>query len=269
MDHSCAKRFLGMSGKTRERSTKLGDDDLLGRTERQARAGARIVFWAEENAPVLKQDEAALISGAGEVALRNGIYIGMALESWDPAQPKPLENKLVLVKPDGQVAWQYVKSHPTPGPEADVSSERGSRLRSLATPYGVLSAMICYDADFPPLAAQAGRLGADIVLDPASDWRAIDPWHTQMASFRAIEQGFNLVRQTKFGLSAAYDYQGRRLAAMDEFEAKDFVLVAEVPTRGVRTIYSRLGDWLAWLCIAGLLVLMAYTWRKQRVAANG
>jgi apolipoprotein N-acyltransferase len=94
------------------------------------------------------------------------------------------------------------------------------------------------------------------VLDPSNDWRAIDPWHTQMASFRAIEQGVNLVRQTSQGLSAAFDYQGRRLSAMDHYHTADYVLVSEVPTRGVRTVYSRLRDWFAWVCAAVFLVLV-------------
>jgi len=68
-------------------------------------------------------------------------------------------------------------------------------------------AAICYDTDFPGLMAQAGAQQAKIVLSPASDWRTIDPRHTQIASFRAAEQGFNLVRQANGGLSAAYDYQ--------------------------------------------------------------
>ena len=44
----------------RERSAEV-DDDLLRRSEREARAGARIVFWREANAPGLKDDEQTLI----------------------------------------------------------------------------------------------------------------------------------------------------------------------------------------------------------------
>lgn len=90
------------------------------------------------------------------------------------------------------------------------------KLRVVQTPYGRLNSIICFDGDFPHLLAQAGALHTDIVIDPSDDWRAIDPWYTQMASFRAIEQGFNLVRHTSQGLSAAFDYQGRRLASMDD-----------------------------------------------------
>lgn len=116
--------------------------------------------------------------------------------------------------------------------------------------------MICFDADFPRLLAQAGALRADLVLDPSNDWPAIDPWHTHMASYRAIEQGVNFVRHTSQGLSAAYDYEGRSLATMDHYSATDRTMVSQVPTRGVRTLYSVLGDWFAWTSLAGLVLLV-------------
>jgi len=134
----------------------------------------------------------------------------------------------------------------------------------LDTPYGRVSSIICFDGDFPQLLAQAGALRADVMLDPSNDWRAIDPWHTQMVSFRAIEQGFNLIRQTSQGLSAAFDYQGRRLAAMDHYQTTDYAMVSQVPTRGVRTIYSRLGDWFASVCLVGLVLLTVLSLRRKR-----
>jgi apolipoprotein N-acyltransferase len=79
----------------------------------------------------------------------------------------------------------------------------------------------------------------------------------KMASFRSIEQGFNLIRQTAGGLSAAYDYQGRRLAAMDHYQTAEYVMVSEVPMRGVRTIYARLGDWFAWVYLVRYLIFQA------------
>src|SRR5260221_4612137 len=111
--------------------------------------------------------------------------------------------------------------------------------------------------------ATAGAVRADINLDQAKDWRAIDPLHTRMASFRAIEQGFNLVRQTSEGRSAAYDYQGRVLASMDHFQTSDYAMVSQVPTRGVRTIYYLLGDWFAWVGIVMLVMLMVLAGGKS------
>jgi apolipoprotein N-acyltransferase len=67
---------------------------------------------------------------------------------------------------------------PVPGPEAAMQIRGDRKLRSLDTPYGRLSSVICFDADFPQLLRQAGALGTDILLDPSNDWRAIDSWHT-------------------------------------------------------------------------------------------
>lgn len=240
------------------------DNDLLARAESEGQAGAKIVFWGEANAPIFKEDEAAFISRGAELAYKYQMYLGMALGVWNTGKNPPLENKLVLLQPNGRVAWEYNKVRPVPGPEAAMQIRGDGKLRSLDTPYGRLSSVICFDADFPQLLRQAGALGTDILLDPSNDWRAIDPWHTQMASFRAIEEGVNLVRHTSQGLSAAFDYQGRRLSAMDDYYTAEYDLVSEIPTRGVRTIYSRLGDWLAWLCAAAFLMFVSRFFRHKR-----
>ncbi len=240
------------------------DEDLLARAEREMQAGAKIVFWGEADAKLLKEDEAAFIARGQALAVTYNAYFGMAVGVLSMGKPRPLENKLVLIQPNGKVAWEYSKAHPVPGFEDKMQVLSDGKLRSLDTPYGHLSSVICFDADFPQLLAQGGALGADIMLVPSNDWQEIDPWHTQMASFRAIEQGFNLIRHTSHGLAAAYDYQGRQLAAMDHFRTADYALVSQVPTKGARTIYSRLGDWFAWVCIAVLILLRIQSLRRTR-----
>ncbi len=244
-------------------ATGATQDELLSRSEREARAGARIIFWSEEAAFVLKDSEDALIQRGRSLASKYGIYLGMSLATWTPKQPHPLENKIVLIQPNGEIAWQYLKSRPTPGPEAAMAVTGDGKLLVLDsgadTGYGRLSAAICYDTDFPALMRQAGALQTGILLSPASDWRGIDPRHTEIASFRAIEEGFNLVRQANNGLSAAYDYQGHRLASMDEFQSTDLTLISQVPTLGVRTIYSR----------ARRLVRLALLRRSSFLTASG
>ncbi len=239
------------------------DDDLLSRAEREMQAGAKIVFWSELNAPVLKEDEPAFVARGGDMAAKYHVYLGMSLNVLRGGGERSVENKLVLIQPNGQVAWEYNKARPVPGPEAAQQVPGDGKLRALDTPYGRVSSIICFDGDFPQLLAQAGALRTDVMLDPSSDWRAIDPWHAQMASFRGIEQGFNLIRQTSQGLSAAFDYQGRRLAAMDHYQTTDYAMVAQVPTRGARTIYAMLGDWFAWLCLVGLACLTVLSWRAS------
>jgi apolipoprotein N-acyltransferase len=256
-DHLLQNKASNEEAEEIRRWNNAVNNDLLARAEREAQAGAKIVFWGEGNAGVFKDDEAMLLQRGGELASKYKIYLGMALATWNRDRTPSLENKLVLIEPTGQVAWESFKARPIPGGEAEISIAGDGKLRSLDTPYGRVSSIICFDADFPQLLAQAGAMQTDVMLDPSNDWRAIDPWHTQMASFRAIEQGFNLIRHTDNGLSATFDYQGKRLAAMDHFQAADHVMISQVPTKGVRTIYSLVGDWFAWLCLAAALLLTA------------
>ena len=244
---------------------KTTDDDLLSRAEREMQAGARIVFWGEANAYVLKNEEDGFVARGGELAARYHAYLGMAMGVLDSGKTPCCRNKLTLIQPDGHVAWEYNKARPVPGAETAHLIQGDGKLRELDTPYGRVSSIICFDGDFPQLLAQAGALGSDVVLDASNDWRAIDPWHTQMASFRAIEQGFNLIRHTSQGLSAAFDYQGRRLAAMDDYQTADYAMISQVPTKGVATIYSRLDDWFAWVCVFGLVLLMFPSLLPKRV----
>ena len=240
------------------------DEDLLERADRAVQDGARIVFWAEGNASVLKEDEPAFLAEGARLAAKHHIYLGMALAVWTPGAARVLENKLVMIEPSGKVAWQYNKAHPVPGNEAAMMVTSDGKLRSISTPFGRLSVAICFDADFPQTLIQAGVLNADIVLNPSSDWSAIDPWHAQMASFRAIEQGVTIIHQGSHGLSAAFDYEGNRLAAADYFHTDNPDMISDVPTAGMRTIYSRLGDWFAWVSGAGLLALAVKAFAPDR-----
>jgi len=139
----------------------------------------------------------------------------------------------------------------------------------LVTPLGRIGAAICFDLDFPDLVLREGRTGADIMLVPSSDWREIDPLHTRMALMRGIENGCSIVRPTAKGLSAAADYEGRMLASADFFQTNDPVMVAQVPVRGVRTIYARVGDLFAGLCALGVLVAAAMALRGRALARRG
>jgi apolipoprotein N-acyltransferase len=237
---------------------------LLSRTVLEADAGARIVFWSEEAALILKADETQFVSQGQTLAAKHHIYLGMATGTINPGAPLPVQNKIILITPAGDVAWQYLKAHPTPGPEAQLLAPSDGRLLGLDTPYGRLTAAICFDTDFPDLIAQASRLRADIILSPANDWPGVDPRHTQMAQFRSIEQGIGLVRQASQGLSAAYDYDGRPVAVMDALQSSDQTLVAQTPIRAGRTLYARFGDWLAWTSMAMLVVFLVQSFRSFR-----
>ena len=87
----------------------------------------------------------------------------------------------------------------------------------------------------------------------------------QIALFRAIENSVKMVRPARWGLSTAVDAYGHTLAAMDSFASEQQAMIAKVPIKGVRTIYARIGDTFAWLCVTGLLGAIA--WALLRMGA--
>jgi apolipoprotein N-acyltransferase len=97
------------------------------------------------------------------------------------------------------------------------------------------------------------------LIVPANEWRAIKTLHYQMAAFRAIEVGATLVRPAASGISSAIDPWGRVLGVGDDVESGDRATVVQVPLGGFRTVYGRIGDLFAWLCVGGVVVALALT----------
>ncbi len=235
----------------------------LDDTVREARAGAQLVLWPEGAAVVIgSEGEAALVTRAQEVARQHGIYLTLPL--WVQYQDitQPYENKLVLIDPSGEVVINHIKY--------GGAITEGNRLvgdgilQSAATPYGVISGVICYDLDYPAVIRQAGQNDTGLLLVPSKDWFEIDPVHSHMAVFRAIENGTSLIRQTDTGLSIAADPYGRVLAQSDFFGATDPTMVVQVPVNHVATVYSLFGYRLEWLAPIGLIFLIAWAFLARR-----
>jgi apolipoprotein N-acyltransferase len=246
------------------------DDDLLTRSQEEARAGAKVVVWPELGALVLQEDEPAFLEHAESVARAAGIYLDMGLAVILPPSPTlPFaQDAAVVIDPSGTMVAFYQKTHIVPVMETSWQVPGDGRLPVVVTPYGRVATAICYDADFPSTIRQAGQAHADLLLRPTGDWRAMDPLHAQMVTFRAIENGFSLVDQAKDGLAIAVDYEGNVPATADYFTTDPQVLVAAVSMRGVPTLYATLGDWFAWGSLAGLVVLIGLALANGTPAAR-
>jgi apolipoprotein N-acyltransferase len=228
-----------------------------------------VVVWPEGGAAVLQEDEAAFLRQARAVAQASGIYLDMGLAVILPPSGKPpsAQDTSVLIDPSGKIVWVYQKTHPTPDEVLRLVPGNG-QIPTVATPYGRLATVICFDVDFPDIIRRAGQANADILLKPNGDWREIDPLHAQMATFAAIENGFSLVTQADEGLSMAVDYEGNVLAATDYYTTDSQVMVAYVPMQGVHTIYATIGDLFVWLSIAALVVLIGVAIVRRRKAGE-
>jgi apolipoprotein N-acyltransferase len=232
-------------------------DDLVARTERAARSGARIVVWAEAAAYEFVEDRDAVVERARSLARTEGIYLQIGTVWLLPVTKQPFnEIRAILFDPSGATVWDYLK---TTTPLGDGNLPGPGVVPTVDTPYGRLATVICFDASFPGLVRQAGRAGVDTLLVPSSDWAQVTDALGQQAVLRAVENGMNLVRPARQGTSLAVDFQGRVLGQDSSWYASDpatteHTLTVAVPVRGARTPYALLfGDVLGWLSIAGLL----------------
>jgi apolipoprotein N-acyltransferase len=246
------------------------NDELFSLSLQEARAGAKIILWPECGAELLQEDEVALLTRASALARATGTYLdlGMCVTLQHPVPSRLVFDETILLDPTGSIVWRYQKAHPVPG--TDPFPPGDGQVPTVQTPYGRLSNVICFDADFPGTLRQAGQAGADVMLVPGNDWPEIDPLHTQMATFRAIENGFSLVRQASNGLAMTVDYEGHVLASTDyfNFTSDPQVMVAYVPMQGVSTIYATIGDLFAWLSLAGLVVLIGFAIARRPKAVE-
>jgi apolipoprotein N-acyltransferase len=128
--------------------------------------------------------------------------------------------------------------------------------------YGKLASIICQDTHSPGFVRQAGKVNADIILIPNHNWEAINPLAARMASFRAIENGFSMIRADYHGLCTAVDYHGNILSQMNDFTTEERIMIADIPKQDIKTIYSQIGDFFAWLCVLGFLSMIWLSFSK-------
>ncbi len=234
------------------------------------RRGAEIVLWPESSTPFTfegdREGEPAMRALAREVGVP--ILFGSDQEVADPAGHY---NAAFLLGEDGATRAVYRKIHLVPFGEYVPFSEwlsffpplvqtlagfapftPGTAVVLLPVGDRVISTAICYEVVYPALIRQAVAGGSQLLTTITNDgWygRSSAPFqHFEMAAMRAIEQGRYLARAANTGISGVVDPYGRVIARSAIFEEAG--LVAEVRLLTGRTMYSVLGDAIAYVAIA-------------------
>lgn len=234
---------------------------LFNRTRTAAYGGAKIISWNEAALFIMPEDEDEWIKSIKELAIE--LHITLVASYVTPISQTPFryENKYQFIGPSGSITHSYLKHQPVPGEPAI----QGKSPLKVVDATGIkIGAAICYDYDFPYLAKGYGQLGADMVIVPSSDWRGIDPLHTKMAAFRAVEQGHSVLRSTRFGLSAAITPYGEMISQMSSFDGNDKIMYAQLPAKGTTTLYSIIQDSFVYLSIGFLLFFMTTIVRSKK-----
>lgn len=235
---------------------KDGTNELFQRNKQAVGSGAKLIVWNEGATLVEKEDEKELINRGQEFSKNNSVDFVMAYIVPLSKNPLKYDNKYVWFSNTGEILETYRKHHPVPSEAAIKGTED---LIVHEREWGRAAGAICYDYDFPEMAREHGKLKAGIVAVPSSDWFGIDPYHTKMTRIRAIEGGYSVIRPVRWATSMAFDGYGRVRAAMPYNEGNR-VMIVDLPTDNIETIYSKWGDWLVipsilfWLLLASIII---------------
>ena len=173
-------------------------------------------------------------------------------------------NEARLYSPGGGPPIVYDKHHMVPGLEN--VDRPGTAITAFERPSGVWGIQICKDLDFPALSRQYGARGVGLLLVPAWDFTA-DAWlHGRMAVLRGVESGFTIARAAKQGLLTVSDDRGRLLADFDDTAQPSLAVTFPAPVRHDDTLYTRWGDWFAWLNVAAMAAFLCMASLGKRKA---
>ena len=123
----------------------------------------------------------------------------------------------------------------------------GGAGQLLRLPGAVFGASVCFDELFGD-AWRAQWREAEVLLNLTNDsWytRRMIGQHLQIAQFRAVESGRYLARATTTGRTAVIDSRGVIEAQLPLNEAG--ILRRKIPKMRGATVYTRVGDWLAFI----------------------
>ena len=247
----------------------------LAMTREALAGGATFVLWPESSTPFLFEEDRARGGAVRRLAREGQATLLVGSDQIEPLQgplaagrpQRAYYNAAFLVKPDGGVGAVYRKMHLVPFGEyvplkrllffveaitgfPDFTAGADSMLLPVGSHEA--STAICYEVIYGDLIRESVRQGSELLTTITNDaWygRSSAAYqHWDQASMRAIENGRYLARAANTGISGFVDPYGRVLGRSDLFEQR--ILIHDLRFLTGRTIYSRIGDLVAWLSLA-------------------
>ena len=169
------------------------------------------------------------------------------------------QNMNIYIQSNGEILYNYTKHNLIPFVEFDYFPSN-SPLQVLNTKMGKLSTVICYDINYPMFINSLSRKNLDILIVPSWDYPGVAEFQSKEARYKAIEGGFNLIKNTANGVVIASDYKGRILNYFSGKDCEDYFIVSELYKHGVKTLYSYIGQGFN---ISYLIVLLIVIYWKD------
>ena len=233
-----------------------------------------LIVWPETATPFYYLANTRLTKVVRQSIVDTGTYFLIGSPSYRRINGQAAHyNSAYLIEPDGTVSGRYDKVHLVPYGEyvplqrwfpflgkmvAQVGNfHAGSKGNTLKWNQRRLGVLICYEVIFPGLARALVRNQADLLVNITNDaWfgrTGAAQQHFCMAVFRAVENRLALVRAANTGISGYIDPAGRILKTSALFERR--VMIHSVPLMALKTVYGRVGDLFALVCLIGGVAL--------------
>lgn len=244
---------------------------------RQALArGATFIIWPESATPFFFEQDLVRAGAIRRLAAEGQATLLVGSDQIEQVRAEPhrtrpaerLYNAAFLVKPDGRIGAVYRKMHLVPfgeyvpakrllffvAPIVEAMTDFSPGGAPVMLPIGghLASTAICYEVIYASLMRQFVLEGSQLLTTITNDawygWSSAAYQHWDQAAMRSIENGRYLARAANTGISGFVDPYGRvrRKSALFEQE----LLVEDLRFITERTIYTSIGDLVAWLSLA-------------------
>jgi apolipoprotein N-acyltransferase len=232
----------------------------FAQTRDAADRGAELVVWREGGVDFDPQVEHT--AAFRRLARETGAYLAIG---YGTRRDGRHVNEVTLLAPEGEFLGRYGKDHP--GTFAGDYSDTGGTYPVYETAIGPIATIICYDLDFTDTARTMTRNGARLIATPSNDVTAIAETHYTHLVFRSIENRVSTVKADSRFDSAVIDPWGRIVTReVSPAGATAATLVADVPLGSGESVFVTLGDWVGWVCVAGMLAFVGLSWWTRRRA---
>lgn len=187
-----------------------------------------------------------------EVARNRGLTVVVGVEMHTP---KANYNEALIFSPDGSQDV-YKKQFMLPGVEDSLTTgHANSFVSGYARRIGVA---ICADMGHPQLGRSYAREGAQLMVVPALDFTKDALSQSRVQYLRGVENGYSVARAARLGNLTLADANGRVVEqAKADNNAPVSVISTDLPLGPGKTLYSRWGDWFAWLALIVTVVGVA------------
>ncbi|HEY7792193.1 MAG TPA: apolipoprotein N-acyltransferase [Vicinamibacterales bacterium] len=241
--------------------------------------GAQVIIWPEASTPFVFGGDPLGTRAVEDLARETHTTLLVGSDWIEQGATPRYYNAAIVVNPAGQVGGLYKKMHLVPFGEyvplktvfffaaplvqAVSNFSAGTEPTLLPLDGHPASTAICYEIVYPELVRRFVVEGSQLLTTITNDaWfgRSSAPYqHFEQASLRAVEEGRYLARAANTGISGFVDPYGRVISRSNLFEP--LTMVGTVRFLTDRTIYSRIGDLFAWLCVAIAIGAFLAAWR--------